>query len=215
MYTLSQIIGKTAIDKNNGGELGRIDGIGFDKWQKKYAVIIDGKYVSYQKAYVKRTVTLEDTEVIPPLPMLKADTSAYDVAANYLGKTIEYGFSKTLKPTLVTLDNGAVYSSGKIHALGDVLLIKNTVKKRSVKSAEKRTEQKKQQCNQIYPTNGKSRRPNKKYGDFTFLIGKIVDKNITNFQGETMIKRGESVNKDILRQAKISGKLIELCLHAK
>ncbi|MCM1289484.1 MAG: hypothetical protein NC132_02385 [Corallococcus sp.] len=58
--------------------------------------------------------------------------------------------------------------------------------------------------------NGTIRR---KYGDFSFLIGKSVDKTVVNFQGEVMIKQHETITRDVLRQAKISGKLLELYLH--
>lgn len=53
----------------------------------------------------------------------------------------------------------------------------------------------------------------RRYGDFSFLIGKSVDKTIVNFQGEVMIRQHETITRDILRQAKISGKLLELYLH--
>lgn len=53
----------------------------------------------------------------------------------------------------------------------------------------------------------------RKYGDFSFLIGKSVDKTVVNFQGEVMIRQHETITRDILRQAKISGKLLELYLH--
>lgn len=55
----------------------------------------------------------------------------------------------------------------------------------------------------------------KRYGNFNFLLGKVVDKNIVNFQGEIMIKKAEKVTREVLRQAKISGKLIELYLHVE
>ena len=57
--------------------------------------------------------------------------------------------------------------------------------------------------------------PKRRYGDFSFLIGKTADKNITNFYGEVMIRVGDKVTVAILRQAKLAGKLIELCLHSK
>ena len=66
--------------------------------------------------------------------------------------------------------------------------------------------------NQVW---GVSRGIRKKYGDFNFLLGKTVDKTIVNFQGEVMIKKKERVTKEVLRQAKISGKLIELYLHVE
>lgn len=65
---------------------------------------------------------------------------------------------------------------------------------------------------QAYET---TRQIRKRYGNFNFLLGKVVDKTIVNFQGEVMIKKNESVTKEVLRQAKISGKLIELYLHVE
>lgn len=53
----------------------------------------------------------------------------------------------------------------------------------------------------------------RKYGDFSFLIGKSVDKTMFNFQGEVMIKQHEIITTEVLRQAKIAGKLLELYLH--
>ena len=55
----------------------------------------------------------------------------------------------------------------------------------------------------------------RRYGNFNFLLGKTADKTIVNFQGEVMIKKSEKVTKEVLRQAKISGKLIELYLHVE
>ena len=53
----------------------------------------------------------------------------------------------------------------------------------------------------------------RKYGDFSFLVGKSVDKTMHNFQGEVMIKQHEVITREVLRQAKIAGKLLELYLH--
>lgn len=53
----------------------------------------------------------------------------------------------------------------------------------------------------------------RKYGDFSFLVGKSVDKTMFNFQGEVMIKQHETITWEVLRQAKIAGKLLELYLH--
>ena len=57
--------------------------------------------------------------------------------------------------------------------------------------------------------------PRRKSGDFSFLVGKIVDKNLFNFLGELMIKEGEVVTREVYLRAMYFGKLTELCLHTK
>ena len=57
--------------------------------------------------------------------------------------------------------------------------------------------------------------PKRKSGDFSFLIGKRVDKNIVSFWGELMIREGEIVTREVYLKARIFGKLTELCLHTK
>lgn len=57
--------------------------------------------------------------------------------------------------------------------------------------------------------------PKRKSGDFSFLVGKVVDKNIFNFLGELMIREGDIVTRQVYLQARAFGKLTELCLHTK
>ena len=57
--------------------------------------------------------------------------------------------------------------------------------------------------------------PKRKSGDFSFLVGKRVDKNICNFWGELMIREGEVVTREVYLKARTFGKLTELCLHTK
>lgn len=57
--------------------------------------------------------------------------------------------------------------------------------------------------------------PKRKSGDFSFLVGKVVDKNIFNFLGELMIREGDVVTRSIYIKARMYGKLTELCLHTK
>ena len=63
------------------------------------------------------------------------------------------------------------------------------------------------------PKRQKPRAEKRRYGNFNFLVGQRVDKTICNFQGEVMIKRDAYITAETLRQAKLWGKLTELCLH--
>lgn len=57
--------------------------------------------------------------------------------------------------------------------------------------------------------------PKRKSGDFSFLVGKVVDKNIFNYLGELMIREGDVVTRNVYIKARMFGKLTELCLHTK
>lgn len=57
--------------------------------------------------------------------------------------------------------------------------------------------------------------PKRKSGDFSFLVGKVVDKNIFNYLGELMIREGDVVTRHVYIKARMFGKLTELCLHTK
>lgn len=107
---------------------------------------------------------------------------------------------------------GVEYPKSKILCVGDVILIKQ----KPPQKANKRP----RDCNKQIVAASKNHTSQrcgirKSYGDFSFLIGRKVDKTIVNFQGEVMIKATQKITKSVLKQAKISGKLIELCLHCK
>ena len=128
-------------------------------------------------------------------------------------------------------DNGRQYTRGRIAAINDIILIKNpkpakkTEKRKRDQTQERKQAQEYEQAQASANTKPKTTKAvdaaanspsvRRRYGDFSFLLGKTADKNITNFFGEVMIRAGETITLDVLRQAKISGKLIELCLHVK
>lgn len=130
---------------------------------------------------------------------------------NKLGKVQNATF--TSGGTLRNITAGGVeYAKSKILCVGDVILIKQ---KPAQKAAKRPPD-----CTKKQVAANKKHTPQfcnirKSYGDFSFLLGRKVDKTIVNFQGEVMIKATRKITKSVLKQAKISGKLIELCLHCK
>ena len=215
MYKITDLADKKLIDVNTARDLGKITGIAWSKQSGNCAIITDEGRWSAEKIFsVKDAVS-----VLAPAPAenygeLTLGKTAYDTTGKYLGKLAEVELGNTLKIGYAHLDDGSTFSRGKLYALGDVLLIRarTPINKRTGKQTKSKNEQ--------TTSNGKKLTAahwlqNRRYGDFSFLIGKTVDKTITNFQGELMIKQGERVTNTILRQAKVSGKLIELCLHTK
>lgn len=141
----------------------------------------------------------------------------FDTNGKRLGRLENVFFAKngTLRSLVV---NGISFPKGKISCVGDVILLKEkspykTAKRKtqSATTAPPKTSSAIATPAQIIEHNGMRRR----YGDFGFLVGRRVDKTIVNFQGEVMIKTAEIVTAEILRQAKISGKLLELYLHTE
>lgn len=217
MYKISELVGKNLLDVNSAQDFGQIRDFVYDKKTGVGALVTDkGRYSAERVFSVKDAVS-----VIAVTEHDGGETlvgkMAYDTTGKYLGKIYEVELGNTLRPMKISLIDGTEYGRGKIYALKDVALIRA-----KTPTAKKRTSTATPNATQPTTTQTANRQPisarwlqNRKYGDFSFLIGKIADKIITNFQGEVMIKQGEKVTADILRQAKISGKLIELCLHTK
>ena len=146
-----------------------------------------------------------------------------------VGEVADVELTDKLVLKRLLIDNGTSLQRGDIVAVGDVVISKAKAAKRTVadqlreeRAAELPTDSAKDNLpNNVVTvaTRTQAETSNKtirrKYGDFSFLIGKSVDKTIVNFQGEVMIKQHETINVDILRQAKVSGKLLELYLHIK
>ena len=144
---------------------------------------------------------------------------AYDMTGKLLGIVADGIVGKTTNVVKLILDNGKQCTRGQIASVKDIVLIK-TVKSPTKKKAKTKTEQVKKHAEvevkrKEVDTTVNARTYKRRYGDFSFLLGKTADKNITNFFGEVMIHCGETVTLDVLRQAKLGGKLIELCLHVK
>lgn len=222
MINLSQMLDKN-VENLDGENLGKAKKIAVDPESKKCVIITDTAAYFADKTAVDDEVTVcgerTVTTFLPPLSIGKA---VYDTSGKYLGDLADCQLTSTLKLISIVLDNGEKYLRSKLFATGDIIIVKpevplkprkpQTKKKPFGKERERRSAAYKAQADK---NAANTLRPQKKYGDFSFLVGKKVDKNITNFQGEIMLKYGETVTPDILRQAKISGKLIELCLHVQ
>ena len=215
MYKISEIVGKKLIDVNTARDLGIISGIAWSKQAGNCAIITDeGRFSAAKIFSVKDAVSVLEIQPAEDYEELAIGKPAYDTTGKYLGTLKEIEFGNTLKICYAHLDDGTAFSRGKLYALKDVMLIRARTPTAKLAAKRKTGEE------QTATASGKKYTTarwlqNRRYGDFSFLIGKTVDKTITNFQGELMIKQGERVTNTILRQAKVSGKLIELCLHTK
>ena len=217
MYKITELKNKKLLDVNTAKDLGGISGVAWSKQAGNCAIITDeGRYSAEKIFSVKDAVSVVAPQPIEGYTDLTFGKTAYDTTGKYLGKLADVEIGNTLKIANLHLDDGTAFSRGKLYAVGDVLLIrartpvsKLATNKREKAQGEQTTAQKSKKFTSARWLQ------NRRYGDFSFLIGKTVDKTITNFQGELMIKQGGKVSKTILRQAKVSGKLIELCLHTK
>ena len=222
MYKITELAGKKLIDVNTARDLGAITGVAWSKSPLGCAIITDeGRYTATKIFSVKDAVSVLDPQPAENYEELNLGKIAYDTTGKYLGKLSEVELNNTLKIGSAHLDDGTVANRGKIYAVGDVILIRARTPV-TKPAADSKITKAKSENEQTESAAGKTKKlttarwlQNRRYGDFSFLIGKTVDKNITNFQGELMIKQGQKVSNTTLRQAKVSGKLIELCLHTK
>lgn len=209
MHKITELIGKKLIDVDTARDLGQIRGVAWSKAVGNCAIVTDGGTFKAEAIFaVKDATSIVKAEATDDYADLTLGKIAYDTTGKYLGALAEVEIGNTMKIGAIRLNDGTSFTRGKLYALGDVLLIRARTPSAT---ASKKVKSKKRTGKKVFAPWLQNRR----YGDFSFLIGKIVDKTITNFQGELMIKQGERVTNTILRQAKVSGKLIELCLHTK
>lgn len=238
MFDLHRLVGQNIIDVNNGRELGTITEIAWDKLFGVSVVTTTTGQYKIAKFLKKDDVIMaicENDGEPRALPSLEIGKEIYDTTGRRLGEVAGVRFNNSMKLIKITATDGKTYTRGSITATGDIVIVKNTAatssrKKSTAKSKTFNATEKKQETaanssqDIILPAENtaqtetapmRNQYPNKRrYGDFSFLLGKTVDKNILNFYGEVMLKRGEKITLDVIRQAKVSGKLLELCLHA-
>ncbi len=202
MYLLSEITGKTAIDMTDGKNYGAIKGISTDgKLSRITAVVAENGSIGAERVFsVKDAVSINGAETLSgDFPVFAVGKEIFDTTGKKIGRIADLSFSKD-KVRRIFTDGEAVFTPSSVYACGDVLLIKARLPKKKKPSVKRETQP--------------AALHKRKCGDFSFLLGRVCDKNIVNFQGELMIKKGEPVTRETLRAAKISGKLIELSLHA-
>lgn len=178
-------------------------------WQKGQPCLlkIDGKTWRADRIKAKADGIFANLVQDEFLPTLKMGKQMYDTDGKLLGLLQDAEITSTLKLKSLTLANGNVIALSKIVANNDIITVRtNKPKKQKQPKRTPATE----------PTTAQPIvAPKRKSGDFSFLVGKVVDKNIFNFLGELMIREGNVVTREVYLKARAFGKLTELCLHTK
>lgn len=226
MYKLNRLLGKPVTD-SEGNSLGEITAVSWSKPLNSCVITTRAGKFRLNAAAKTNAIVADERERLDggtDIPPITPNQEIFDTDGKYLGKVDDAEFNNAAKLTKVVDAEGKTYPRGRIYAIGDIILIKKPAVKKVKTTAKIKPAAATPEPipNDVRPNTSVpaekdcARFPIKRrYGDFSFLIGKTADKNITNFYGEIMLKQGEKITLDALRQAKLSGKLIELCLHAK
>ena len=213
---LSQLLGKTLMDDQT--TVGQIDGI---CWQKCLPCLlkVGNKAFGATAVKLKATATATNLQQCNASAQIGLGKMVYNTDGKLLGKIADVYLTKTLKVQKLLLDNGTIITAGKVKANNDIVTVK-VARPKPAKSAQNKSDKAKQtplatSAEGNNTTTNTSFLPRRKSGDFSFLVGKIVDKNIFNFLGELMIKQGDIVTREVYLRARHFGKLTELCLHTK
>ncbi|MCM1042853.1 MAG: hypothetical protein NC350_01425 [Corallococcus sp.] len=205
MLKSTAMVGKDVINSNDGKVLGKVNKIVADGKARNAALLLDdGSVICSQSVRAVKNNVCVDGYVNADFRIDADSKHVYDTAGKYLGQVHCAVFNKNMKVRHFEI-NGQKYLPSRVSALGDIMLIKTP----SAKPSQSRAKPKAAVPSQKPVTTFRHT------GDFSFLIGKRCDKNITNFQGEIMVKENAWITKDILRQAKVNGKLTELSLHCR
>lgn len=215
---VKQLLNCNICDENDE-VLGKAADIMFNAETGKCLPVLNGTVYDVERISASKACVVASnlqTSAVKSVSLINKEV--YDALGNKLGVIADATFYQTtMKLRRIVCDNGEQYGKSRIFAVGDIVIIKVAKPKKA--KATKRTEPVKQAPVKALPIKteepAEQRRVRRRYGDFSFLLGKKADKTITNFFNEVMIRAGEIVTYEILRQAKMSGKLIELCLHVK
>lgn len=218
MTTLKRLL-NVEIPDGQGAAEKAID-VAYDKSSGKCLLVTGNAVYAADKLIEKKeSIAAENLRVTNSRPTILGK-ALYDTDGKYLGVAEDGLISKTLTLNRLVASDQKSYRRGQIYAAGDIIIIKKeTAPKKAVKKVKnspdvKPTESAENGTKQTPSLATRPRSINRRYGDFGFLLGKTADKTIINFYGEIMIKSGERVTAKTLKQAKLSGKLIELCLHS-
>ena len=213
MTTLKQLLNCSLYDEE-GKEKGRINEALYDKSSKKCLMSIDNAVYSADKIeYSDIGITGNNLQPLSGVYPAILGKTVYESTGKILGTISDAEVNKSANIVKLILEDGRQFSRGRIAAIDDIVLIK--APKPAVKKQKRGEQEQETKIVSVTAAPKEIRTTRRRYGDFNFLIGKTADKNITNFYGEIMIHTGKTVTQEVLRQAKISGKLIELCLHVK
>ena len=214
---LSDIVGKNILF--DGNAVGVMEGV---CWQKgePCQIVLEGKAFGASKVKGKKELIVEGWITQPSLPKLDVGKVVYNTNGKLLGNITNVEIGKTLKLKSITLTNGQRILTSQIVANNDVVMVKVSKPQRAKSATNLKPKGNKQiteNVNQL--TLSEQTLPplytRRKSGDFSFLVGKVVDKNIFNFWGELMIRKGDVVTRENYLKARYFGKLTELCLHTK
>jgi len=215
MLNLTKLYKITILNENND-ELGLLNDFLFNKESGKCLLSWDnGIYEADKLTQKGNGLILTNPQISLQNGIQVIGKKVYDTSGKCLGVMRDATIGKTLNVNKFICDNGEEFTRGRVYAIGDIIIVKNkrTDLKKNKISKEKITEKQITLQNEAATITAVKYPVKRRYGDFGFLVGKTVDKNITNFYDEVMIHCGETVTADVLKQAKLSGKLIELCLH--
>lgn len=221
---LSKLLNCAVYDEN-GTAKGVVGDVKYDVETNKCMPVIDGVIYDVDGIKASKTqVTIRGAKTPTGEYTALIGKEIYDASGKRLGVIADAAFyDADMRLKEIAQDNGERYVKSRIFGINDVAIIKVAKPKKSNKPVKnehidirasddiKQKSAKKEPDKAVAPA--QSVRMRRRYGDFSFLLGKTADKSITNFYGEVMVRAGETVTSEILKQAKLSGKLIELCLH--
>jgi sporulation protein YlmC with PRC-barrel domain len=193
MYSYGEILGKNIVLLGDGNSMGRVENLLVDKASNTAVAITNkGRFCLSGIFRVKDALTVEKaTETADAVDIVGKDI--FDTKGVYLGQVTDVVFDKdSVVKRFVAGDKA--YAAGRVYRVGDTVLIKSSLPK-------------------VGGTKKQDMKDGKRYGDFDFLIGSVVNKTIYDFSGNVLIDEGVVVTKSLLSKARINGKLMELTLN--
>lgn len=173
----------------------------FDQIESTYNIMSVDKIVKMQNDAVTTDTAANlspyDGKVFNPV-----NFDVFDTGGRHLGIVTEILFTKNYKVKSIMCRDESISPSRLFSHSDDTLIVKERAAVKAKKPAAKQ------------PAAAEAEQPPKSQITGAFLVGRRCDKNILNRFNEIIIKQGGVVTQETVRKAKLSGKLLELSMHA-
>jgi sporulation protein YlmC with PRC-barrel domain len=157
MYSYSDILGKNVVVLSDGNSVGRVENVTLSKDGRAIVVTDKGEYCLTGIFRVKDAVTAEKAiETANAVDIVGKDI--FDTKGAFLGQVTDVVFDKDSVVRRFVAGERA-FALGRVYKVGDTVLIKSSLPKGNGKKKE-------------------DIKDGKRYGDFDFLIGSVVNKTI-------------------------------------
>jgi len=212
MYVTADFLNRTVLSLSDGKNRGNVVNFEFDGRIKNLThLVVDGFLLPVAKIFKSSDaiVVIDEGDFAPldKTPLNPEGLSVYGTSGTLTDKIKQVRFDGKFRVKEIEGEHRTYLPKEIISASSDAVIIKDCPlpRKHSANPKPRKT---------VAEEGSKVIMPDTSVADFSFLLGRRVDKTVFDRQHEVIVKTNAVITQETLRKARIHGKLLELALHA-